>query len=193
MVKYVLLFILLHALPAHGQNFAINNEKQNTLTVCENNPITIAVNNCPCKNIKVIALFAEAVKLTNQPCRYNIIPDKTGRTVITLIEETKGKIIGSLEYRVKSPEICLAFAGKCGGGKVEKEVIIGEPEFEVVTSTGADYDPGYRLQEFTISILRKGDVIFNEETNGYLLAPKTKKYFEKLRSGDIIKFDPILK
>ncbi len=190
----VLLLIFFIGLPGivKAQDFAINNERQNIFFYLEENPISVVVNNCPCSDINVTAISAEVVKISDRPCRFKIIPERVGKTILTLSRKSSNEIIGTEEYRVLPQRVCLAFAGKCGHGKVRKHIVPGVTEVEVASSSGADYHPGLRIQQFMVSVERSNSVIFKQEITGSSLSPETKTFFQGLEQGDIIRFDQII-
>ena len=186
----VLLIILLYSPVCKAQEFAITNLRENVFYIGRPNEITVAANKLECKDIKVVPSYGEASPLDN-PCSYSINIDRPGKILLKLYNRQNNELIGSQEYRVKYlPEPLCYIAGKMRGN-IKLDVLNAQSGITAKHFYYIDFEDGFLVDHFSVSIVRDERVIFVKDVMGANFDDEVKTEFQKLQVGDVITFHEI--
>ncbi len=195
MPRYLFTLLLcVFSLSAFAQIVAIQNDKQNILYTCIDNPITVAVSNVRPTDI-ILTIDSGSVLKDEyaKPGHYNINTRKIGGVVIYVSKKTKQgiKLIDSVYFRVKRfPHPEMNLMGKTNG-KISKSALCMtiSPRADVVNF---DIDAKMPVKEFTINVYRNTKQIFTRNLRnekGARIDSLTNDFFTTLENGDSVVFN----
>lgn len=173
-MKALLFFFLtlFYLQPCEAQKAVVANLKMNRVTVGYPNPLDIVVEGHKCSALKVTTSNGSIDKGEGD-CNYNYIPEREGDAEI-IISVKGGKVISTKYFMARYIEV-LPVASLCGRVRGEVKVdsngilsnYIGDLEgcsqlYADIHFTG-DWDAGFRVKNYSVSIIKKGDTTFTQK------------------------------
>ncbi|WP_460552648.1 GldM family protein [Ferruginibacter profundus] len=177
---------------AFNQQVAMAADKAGIFYVGIENPLTIAAENCPCKDL---VIKADNGEINGSGCKFTYYGNSPGIATITVYKRTAGKLkkISSRGFSVKLIPPPTFKIGPYGYGRRAQKVVIANQE---VVRADMDGYYGYDVK-FSIDSFRVG-IFFNDSCKTKTYFNKTNKIGDELRAAfsvlatnDIIIFDKI--
>jgi GldM C-terminal domain len=162
MKKEAIIFLLFFAyFISNAQKFSIAGDKNNTLYLGLDNPLSIAVENYSCKSIIV---KTDNGTISSASGKYIFHSTKIGKAEIILYRKTNGrtKEIGRSTFRVKSIPDPIAKVGPTSGGYINKVILRNQQYMR------ADYEYcncRATIDSFIVCIVRGDTCLYNEIKN----------------------------
>lgn len=185
-------------LQLQAQHFAISNDQFNIAYLGLDNPISIAVENCPCKSI---VLKAENGTIAGNNCKFVFRGEKVGAAYITVYKKTGSNLkkVGKFAFRVQRIPAPVFKIGPYGSRdyesdnvkKVEK-VVLAAQQFARADIECCGFEAKANVKSFSVKIFHAdsagSDIFFNEtgKINGQI-----RNAFSELKKGDVIFFHKI--
>lgn len=185
-----LLFILFFCQSVtNAQEFVIANSKLNILYVGVNNPISIAVNQYKCKEIKLVLSYG-TIEIADNPCDYNISVDKPGKVKLGLYTQADNILIGEVEYRALfMPDPVISEGLKPKKIKRDQLSLSLETNRQYYEEIGDSVN--FQVAYFSVMIVRCGQVLHSKEITGSTCDDEVKLWFSKLQTADKVYFEDI--
>lgn len=185
--------VLIGVLPLQAQRFAVGNDKFNIAYIGLDNPISIAVENCPCSDI---VLKVNNGTITGSGCQYIYRGKETGSDRIKIYKKAGGKLkeVGQYAFRVKQIPPPVFKIGPYGVGFLYAErkvraVVLGSMEYVRADIEGFDFDARCRVDSFKVKIFHadsgKISSFFNLTNT---INQQIRDAFVNLHSCDVIYF-----
>lgn len=172
-----------------GQNFSIANEHENIVTVGLVNPISITVENMLSKNI---VAKTDNGELTGDNGQYDLIPEKVGRTTITIFKNANGKLkkIGQKDFRAK---LLWDPIFKIGSGeRFMKKEILSSQQYVRAELENSDFQLNFNIDSFKVCIVPTDTCSFLTMINvGSKISEEIIQEFKKLKVNDAVIFKDI--
>ena len=194
-MKNLLLFFVAQICMLHlqAQHFALANDKMNVAYLGVDNPISIAVENCPCKNI---VLKVENGTITGKNCQYVFRGKEVGGAYITVYKKTANQLkeIGRYGFRVKRIPPPVFKIGPYGSsyyysGRKANSVILRSQQYVRAELDGFDYDAKMIIDSFSVKIFHsdsaKTSTFFNTTNR---INEQIINAFAELKKDDILFF-----
>ncbi|WP_276135090.1 GldM family protein [Polluticoccus soli] len=197
MKAYILTTLLsLSTILATAQVVAIQNDRNNTLMLCLDNPLTIAVSGMSPDSISVSTDNGtiEKDKYNEGPGHYTYHAKKVGKAMVYVKKRTgKGRetIIDSVLFRVKSLPISPATVGGSKNGTIAQGMLMTQRSV-IVWVDCCDIEAMLTVTGFTISISRKGKEIFRRNMQGPLFDDVMVDFFHTLMNGDLVRIENVM-
>lgn len=188
-------FFLLSLFSLHvclGQKAVVANLKENVAYVDITNPLGVLVQGYNCGEFEVSTNNGTIEKHDNN-CHYNFIPKTKGRAMIYIRLKRNRKYLDSFEFRtqlipdpiveIESPY--YEYNKHKGDGKFHRK----NPPYGISYFLKKfDYDVRFIGQNYSVSIIREGKMIFERKNiKGYLFE-SIKDGLSLIKDGDKIKF-----
>ncbi len=185
MKKILCIIILLQNFHSNAQEFAISRLKLNILYIGVPNPVKVVVGNRPCNDIRLQIDGAEATK-SSKDCEYIVNVDKPGVVSIKLFSKKTGELLGEERQRAKYvPDLVLTIGRYKSGQAITKKELAIIPGI-IVEIPGFDYDHGFKVHSYTLSILREGNRLFFVKVEEPYFTSNFKEVTKSLMPGDKI-------
>ena len=198
-MKNLLLFFVAQIcmLQMEAQHFALSNDRMNVAYLGVDNPISIAVENYPCKSI---VLKVKNGTVDGRNCRYIFRGIEVGVANITVYKKngSRLKIIGEYALRVKRIPPPIVKIGPYGGnyfdngGKKVEKVILAAQQFVRADLENFDFDAKFQIVSFSVKIFHadscRSEVFHN--TTGRI-SQEISDAFSGLKENDVILFNKI--
>lgn len=197
MKKIILLFIVqICMLQLQAQHFAIGNEKFNIAYIGIDNPVSVAVENCPCSNI---VLKVENGTVTGNNCKFIFRGKEVGGAYIIVYKKTANhlKEIGRYGLRVKRLPPPAFKIGPYSSNYFYSErkantVVLAAQQFVRAESDGFDFDLMCRIDSFSVKIFNADSGNTSTYRNvSNKISQQISNAFSALKSGDTIFFNKI--
>ncbi len=189
---YSLLFILSPFL-AYSQVVAIQNDMQNIIYVGIQNPLTVAIENCPSTSIELTTNNGKITKAENG--HFSIIPEKVGLSTISVYKRNSPKkiLIQSYIFRVNRLPVAVSFNGKTKGN-IPALLVYHSAALSAYVY-GLEMDAHFPIIKFTTILNRNGVEIFRrtlQDPNGTRFDETSRNFFKTLQNGDKLCFTNIV-
>ena len=193
-MKNLLLFFVFQIcmLQMNAQHFALSNDRMNIAYLGVDNPISIAVENCPCKNI---VLKVKNGTVVGQNCRYIFRGKEVGAASIVVYEKNgkQLKVIGEYPLKVKRFPPPTFKIGPYGSSyfydsdrKVQK-VVLANQQYVRAELEGFDIDIHYSIDSFAVKIF------YNDSFKVKTFVNASNKINQELSNGfSILKKDDVI-
>ena len=192
----VIILLCLFTKTGNCQAVAIQAERTKMLLACMDNPITIAVENTPCRDLVLTCDNGKVVK-GESSCSYFINDPESGNAIITVKMKTKSglKTIVESKFRVKSLPHYVFFNGRTGGGTFRKKAAIGSSGIRVGFEC-SEGEPPFLLLRFTVIVKRNQEEIFRRTIAGKSdfgrFDSTTKAFLYNLKNNDSMLFTDMI-
>ena len=187
---YSILFFSLCFVSAVGQKFSIAADKMNVLYADVDNPLTIAVENCPSNSIIV---KTDNGTISGSKGSYVFRSNQFGKADIILYKKVNGKLkqIGKNSFRVKLIPDPIAKVGPSAGGKIQR-IILKSQQYIRADYAGVDIDINIPIDSFTVIIIR-GDTCISKELKNYTskFSKELTDALAEIKQSDIVIFKDI--
>ncbi|MBS1774523.1 MAG: hypothetical protein JST82_16825 [Bacteroidetes bacterium] len=190
MRKCILLILMFACIVPDAQEFAVTNRKQHIWYVGIHNEIQIAVNKYECKDVKVMLSYGN-LQATNDPCNYTVIVDRPGKVKLGLYAKSDNKLIGEQEYRVKYLPNPVADRDMNPAIKISAKELSLNIETNRKHFMEIDDSSNFKIEYFTITIDRCGQILFTKEIKGAVGDEEVKNWYSRLQPGDRVFFEEI--
>lgn len=198
-MKHLLLifFAQICMLQLQAQRFALSNDKMNIAYLGIDNPISIAVENCPCNGI---VLKVKNGTVDGRNCKFIFRGIEVGAAYIAVYKKTgtRLKIIGEYALRVKRIPPPIIKIGPYGASyfdnadkKVEK-VILAAQQFMRAELENFDFDAKFQIVSFSVKIFHSDSCrseVFHNTTGR--ISQEISDAFSGLKENDVILFNKI--
>lgn len=188
-MKRLMLVLVAAALSGagYGQVVAVQNDRNNSVYLCDASPITIAASGVAAENVSVTT---DNGTLSGTNGHYLLHPDHTGTATITVNNKRAGgQKIGVSELKVISYPAVSMLAAKTGGAIPKPNLCAQLAPVSVAGEGSAEYR--FVLQSFTVTVRREGHDIFMRQladAAGAGLDGATKDFFKTLENNDVVLF-----
>jgi len=170
-----------------GQEFAVENLKQNYAYPWIGNYLTVIVENESCENVIVKTDNGTVEKSDSLTCNFVFIPDNIGHAALSIyvVENADTTKIGKRIYRVKSwPEFKPHF------GRISSEGEMSRTEFVLHQGVRVpmhfDINAHILVVSYRITVMRKCESIYNLENKGARLEEDNRKILKNVKVGDTV-------
>ncbi len=184
--------LLAGTIAASGQGVAVDADRVHVTYETVDNPITIGLENCSCKNLKLSVDNGQLRKGPND-CTYIFNSNKPGTAVFTLSRKAGNGYtdVGKITYRVKPlPLPVAALAGKRDG---DVPLNIFKAQMGVIAKLdGFDFDVHFKVTSFQMNVIRDGKVYASVQNNNNVFELQAKTVIAQVLPGDTIVFDDIM-
>jgi hypothetical protein len=172
-----------------AQRFTVANERENIFYAGLSNPLSVTVENCPCKSIY---LKTNNGKVTGNLCRYDYVPAKVGAAKITILKKTNGyfKRIGVAEFRVKRIPDPILMVGPSIGGNIQR-VVLGHQQFIRTVIPNFDISIHIEIDSFKIIIIKRENVLLSKTYTGSAIAKDVRDAILSLSNNDTVLFKDV--
>ena len=197
-MKNLLIFLVgqICMLPLQAQHFALGFDKFNIAYIGLDNPISIAVENCPCNHI---VLKVENGTVTGENCRYIFRAKEVGAAHITVYKKTAShlKEVGQYAFRVKRIPPPAFKIGPYGvsyfyADRKAQTAVLRSQQYVRAELDGFDFDARCIVDSFQVKIFHvdsaKTSTYFNTTNK---INQQIRDVFSGLKNGDIIFFNKI--
>ena len=195
-MKNLLLFFVFQIcmLQMNAQHFALSNDRMNVAYLGVDNPISIAVENCPCKNMVVKVRNGT---IDGQNCKYIFRGIEVGAAYIVIYKKTEKqlKVIGEYPLRVKRippPVFKIGPYGSSyfyGSDKIIQRVVLANQQYVRAELEGFDFDLRMTIDSFSVKIFHsdsaKTNTYFNTSNK---IDQQIIAAFSELKKDDVIFF-----
>lgn len=168
-----------------GQEFAVENLKQNYAYPWIGNYLTIAIENESCESIIVKTDNGTIEKMDSLECNFVFVPDKIGHAILSVytVENSDTTKIGKRIYRVKKwPEFKPHF------GRISSEGQMSRGEFilhqGVRVPMHFDLNADITVVSYRITVIRKCESVYNLENEGARLDEDNREILKDVKVGD---------
>lgn len=196
MKRLFILFIIISPVCSKllwAQHFALANDKNNIAYIGMDNPISIAVENCPCNNI---VLKVDNGKLSGSGCQYIFRGKGVGAAYIKVYKRSAGKLkmIGRYAFRVKQIPPPAFKIGPYSlhhfyEGRKAKSALLGLQEYVRAELEGFDYQAVFVVDSFRVNLFHANAAKIDNYFNiGNKLSQPIKDAFSGLKAGDVVFF-----
>lgn len=196
-MKNLLLFFItqIFMLPLQAQTFVLGNDRMNIAYLGVDNPISVAVENCKCKDI---VLKVKNGTVQGQNCKYVFKGIDVGVAHITVYKKIgkQLKIIGDYPFRVKRIPPPVFKIGPYGGTytyeRKANKTILANQQFARAELEELDINARFPIDSFYVKIFHadsgKSEMLTNKtgEINQQILDA-----FSKLKKDDVLFFHAI--
>jgi antitoxin component YwqK of YwqJK toxin-antitoxin module len=179
---------LLFVSNAFSQQAVVSADKMNVLYIGIDNPISIAVENYSCKDLKVENSQGYIIRSESNPCSYNVKVTKPGKTFIT-VKDKKGKVISEHVFRAKHAPSPIAKIAGISEGVISKTKLLAQKGI-TTDLENFDFDFRYFVRQYTIATC-SNNTIHTEHVGGPLFSDKVYQLIKNANDGDVIIFDDI--
>lgn len=194
-MKQLLLFtslLLAGTIAASGQGIAVDADRVHVAYETVDNPITIGLENCSCKNLR---LTVDEGQLRKGPddCTYIFNSDKAGKAIFTLSRKAGDGYadVGQITYRVKPLPLPEAYIG--GRHNAQMPIVVFRAQEGVIAKLdGFDFDVWFKVTSFQMDVIRDGQVVSSEKNNKNVFEPGARKAMLAAQPGDKVVFSNIL-
>lgn len=181
----------------HTQHFAVAPDKNNVFYVGVDNPLTITVENCACKDLVV---KTDNGKITGNNCQYVYKGNQYGSASIILYKKNgiKLKEIGRNAFRIKripAPVFKIAQYGSFNNMNADRKankITLAAQQYVRAEIEGFDFDGRCIVDSFSVSIFYsdscKSKTFFNLTNK---LTESIRVAIAALKKDDIILFNKI--
>ena len=198
-MKHLFLFFItqIYMLQMQAQHFALSNDKFNIAYLGVDNPISIAVENCPCNSI---VLVIENGTVTGKNCQYVFQGKEVGAAYITIYKKSAKNLlkVGKYAFRVKRIPAPVFKIGPYGSDyesdstrKVQKVVLAGQ-QFVRADIECCGFDAKATIKSFSVKIFcadsAKSNIFFNETGK---INEQIRNAFSELKKEDVVFFHKI--
>lgn len=197
-MKNLFLFFLAQIFMLHlqAQHFALGNDRFNIAYIGVDNPLSIAVENCPCNNI---VLKVDNGTITGKDCHFIYRGIETGTANITVYKKTANhlKKVGLYAFRVKRIPPPGFRIGPYGVSyfyldRKAKTVVLTAQQYARAEFDGFDFDVRCVIDSFSVKIFHadsgKSNMFLNVSNK---ISQQIKEAFAELKKEDIIFFNKI--
>lgn len=197
-MKRLFLFFAAQIFMQHlqAQHFALGNDKFNIAYIGLDNPISIAVENCPCNSI---VLKVNNGTITGKDCKFIYRGIEPGFANLTVYKKSGDNLkkVGQYGFRVKRIPPPVFKIGPYGisyfyaDRKANKSVLTSQ-QFVRAELEGFDYDAKMLIDSFSVKIFNVDSAITNTYFNiSNKISQQIINAFSKLKTGDVIFFHKI--
>ena len=162
----------------------------NVLYADVDNPLTIAVENCPSNSIIV---KTDNGTISGSRGSYVFRSNQFGKADIILYKKVNGKLkqIGKSSFRVKLIPDPIAKVGPSAGGKIQR-IILKSQQYIRADYAGVDIDINIPIDSFTVIIIR-GDTCISKELKNYTskFSKELTDALAEIKQSDIVIFKDI--
>ncbi|MDR3093116.1 MAG: gliding motility protein GldM [Bacteroidales bacterium] len=163
----------------------ISATKMNVFYIGVDNPVSISVSGVPSDKISATMTNGTLSKSGNG---WIAKPLKAG-TMATVTVSANGKVMGKMDYRVKTvPNPVAKVAGKISG-KIDKATLVAQVAVQAEMEN-FDFDLKFRVTEFSVSAIVKG-FAQDKFTKGAAITPEQKSLINGLAKGAKVYFEGI--
>jgi hypothetical protein len=192
----IIFFALICMLPLQAQHFALGNDKFNIAYIGVDNPISIAVENCPCNSI---ILKVDNGTVTGENCKYIFRVNEVGVAHIKLYKKTVNhlKEVGQYAFRVKRIPPPVFKIGPYGvsyfyADRKARAVVLKSQQYVRAELEGFDFDARCLVDSFQVKIFH----VDSAKTNTYFnttnkISQQIIDAISELKNGDVIFFHKI--
>ena len=189
----LVIFCLLFALSVQGQAVSIGLERNQVFYAGVDNPITIAVSNFKCEDVKVFINNGQVV--SNGGCNYTVNTKEPGESIlkVSVIKDKKQQLLGEYNFVVKPlPTPSAMVAGK-SGGYVRKEFLKIQNKMELMV-LGFDIDAKFQHLGFSCMVMKHNEAEgrFIGKSANAEISQDMKAAFGQLEKGDTVFFYKIV-
>ncbi len=182
---YIFLLSILFSVKLSAQQVAVALDKMNVFYIGVPNPVTIAVENTDCKDISIEAEGCNITEEKLMPCHYVITVLKPGKVAVNVFKKAGGSKVkvGVQEFRCKRIPDPVARVGGMSGGYMCLKIF--KTQLGIVLGLdGFDFDMRIPVDNYTLSITRDGQPLYEKTCTGARFDEETSKQFNKMRIGD---------
>lgn len=178
-----------------AQRAVVANLKMNIVFIGYPNPLDILVESYKCSTLKVSTNNGSITK-GEDACNYIHIPERQGVSEI-IIRTNEGRIIYKTEFRAKFIE-GVPVASLCGRERGALNVdskgtiyiydLLSCSQIDAHIN-GPDWDAGFRVKNYSVSIIKNGDTTFTQkDIVGNLFPENLKQRFKSIGHGSKLLF-----
>ena len=172
-----------------AQKAVVANLKMDRVIVGYTNPLDIVLEGYKCSALEVTTNNGSIDK-GEDDCNYNYIPEREGEAKIII--SIKGKVVSTKYFRARYIEM-LPFATLCGRErgvvKIDSNGIVshytgdleGCSQLDADIHFTGDWDAGFRIKNYSVSILKERDTTFTQkDIIGNLFPKNLKQQFKSI-------------
>lgn len=169
---------------------AVTMNKVNVVYELVENPLIVAVEGCPCKEIRLTTDFG-TINEDDTPCHYKYSSPRPGKATFTISrkEGTGYRKVGSMIYRVKRLPLPEATVGGIANGNMPAD------RFKVLLGLIAEISGGWDLRaevlSFQVEVIRNGQLLLSVQNAGPKFNDKLKAFMSGAQAGDLVSFRSI--
>ena len=198
-MKHLLLFFVVQIcmLQLQAQHFALGNDKFNIAYLGIDNPISIAVENCPCTNI---VLKVEKGSVRGENCKFVFRGKEIGPAYITVFKKVANRLkkIGKYSLRVKRIPTPVLKIGPYSSyynynteNKVQRKVLAAQ-QFVRADIENLDICGSFLIDSFSVKIFYSDSTKMKTFSNVTGKISKQISYgFSILKKGDVVIFHKV--
>lgn len=179
----ILFFSLQHC---EAQKAVVANLKMNVVEVGVVNPLEILLEGYKCTEFDVTTSNG-LISKSDSNCTYNYTPERQGLSKI-IISTKEGKVISTIFFRAKFiQEPVISLCGR-GSGMLYIDDLLRCTQLDAIVK-GFDWDSGFRIQKYCVSIIRNCDSVFTKkDILGSSFSENLKQEFKNIGHGSKLIF-----
>jgi GldM C-terminal domain len=182
----LLIASLLLAESTHAQKYSVTNPHNNFVYAGMETRLEAIVEGIPCKSI---VLRAKSGKIEKDVCNFLYYPNRVGIDTITVFTDISGitKKIGNVYFNVRHFPEPEPFIGNLQKGIIKKGYLMAQQGVgATLVATSYGHEESIHVDNFTVTIFRNTNIIFNINNQGNIFNDSIKTAFESLKSEDVI-------
>jgi hypothetical protein len=188
-MKTLLFFLLslFYLQQCDAQRAVVAHLRMNVAYIGVFNDLRIAVPGYNCDEFEVTTDNGEIERSEEDCTLYHYLPLKTGYVhIIIKVKRPEGKIIDSVEFRVRDIPNPTPRLGGYEGGILRKKYLLAS--MGMSAGLKVDFDFRFIIQKYSVAILRNNKTIFTSNYTGPYFSDGLKEEFKNLKQGDKLLF-----
>ncbi|MDB5281080.1 MAG: gliding motility-associated protein GldM, partial [Bacteroidota bacterium] len=189
-----IIFLLTLLFKAQSQNVSIAALQMNVFYVGIDNPVRIAVENVPTKNLIIEITEGKITPQKDEPGVYIVHLTSPGSVAIRVrqkLGKDRSKLLSEQKFRVKRiPDPVVTLGGHLRGGFVNSNAIRSTPGLVAILEN-TDFEARFSIKQFKVITCQNGDII-EIENEGPVFNKKVRNLLDSSKSGDALYFEDII-